>query len=338
MRKIKIIGILGLVMGVATLSQAGFRDALKSAAGGALNEITGANQASGQSSAEEAKGLTPAPAKKAASAEMKNCEVKDASSSTRESFMTANDFSEAEYLQWSSEVKRQLAGYQNSGGDKWMLVSGMPSDGVVVGQIRIRLPSDEAEKVFCIIENDGILLAQEYAYILSGAILIKFNYTTLVSGNCDERGDVMRNPEAGRVIYAIEKCCASAKQQISSEKWRQTRLAEERAAQLEREKQAAADEKDRKEREARDMAEKEKEAQEQKVLRAQAQAKTDAILAWDDSLAQKRAADMKKKTVVFKALYLGMPAEDAYKIIYRAANRTIMSQLGVTCPHGLDRF
>ena len=48
------------------------------------------------------------------------------------------------------------------------------------------------------------------------------------------------------------------------------------------------------------------------------QRQAQAILAWDDAPAKAKATDMKKKTIVFKSLYLGMPSEDAYKLLYRA--------------------
>jgi hypothetical protein len=331
MQAVKIIGVFGLIVGLAGQSHAGFRDALKAAAGSALNEVAGTanvtNLVSGQTSAEDAKSLTSDSVVNAAPAEIKNCVTKDGSSTSKESFMKANNFLEADYIEWMGEVTKQLASYQNSGGDKWLPVSGIPVEGIIQKNFRITLPPDEASKVFCVVENDGIFLAQEYAYILSGTDLIKFNYATLAAGSYNER-DVSANYEAGKVIYAIQNCCNAAKQKISSQKAKQAEL----AAQIEREKIEAAEaqerEQQRNERAAQLVAAKAEKERAAAQQQEESQKQIQAILAWDDSSAKAKAANMKNKTIVFKSFYLGMPPEDAYKLIYRALNGTIMSQMG----------
>jgi hypothetical protein len=353
MKSIKIIGIFGLITGIAGLSHAGFKDALKSAAGSALNQVAGTaivtNRISEQTTANAAKNKPKAFAANAASTEIKDCVVKDESSSFKENFMKANAFSEDEYSQWLSEVTKQLAA-------NWTPVPGIPAEGVVFNNRRITLSADEAGKVFCIAGNSGILLAQECAYFLSGNTCIKFNYTTLVTGICDERGDVLRNPEASRVIYIIEKCCYSAKEKISNEKYERAQLvagieSQKRfTAEMEKQKQQIKEEEDRlaeirakeaavaaqeEEKRARqieeEMAWQTEQKAKQEVAAAQELDKRNkqiqAILTWDDTPAKTRAASKKNKTIVFKSLYLGMPIEDALHILYRelgAANKPML--------------
>jgi hypothetical protein len=321
MRNKNVIGVLILIVGFTGSSQAGFRDALKSAAGGALNDLTGVNPASGETTTDAAKIKSDTSVTPAAPTEIKDCVVKDESSISKERFMKANNFSEAEYLQWLGAVTKELAGTRTP-------VSGIPAEGIVFDNYRLTLPPDEASKVFRITADGGILLSQEYAYFLSGNTCLKFNYATLAAGKCDERGDVLRNPEAGRVIYSIEESCDSAKKKISGEKYEKAAL----VATMEREKREAAEaqerEQQRKQEEDRIAAEKAKEKQVAAQKQEESQKQIKAILAWDDSSAKAKAATMKNKTIVFKSLYLGMPAEDAYKIIYRALSRTILSQMG----------
>ncbi len=207
-------------------SYAGFKDALKSAAGGALSEVVTAvtNSTAEQATAGAAKINSTANAANGTLAELK-----DESSISKEDFMKANKFSEAEYLQWLGEVTKQLTKTKGNGA-KWSPVSGIPVEGLIIDKLRVKLPADEAGKVFCVVENSGILLAQECAYILSGNVCIKFNYTTLAAGKCDERGDVMRNPEAGRVIHVIEGICFSATGKmtgIASERRKESEKAKE---------------------------------------------------------------------------------------------------------------
>ena len=99
MRKAKYIGICGLITGIVELSQAGFKDALKSAAGGALNDIAGSVIVTNSNSNSLSKeGLNSLP--QSTKASVMPVEIKDESSVSKDDFMAANNFSEADYTQW----------------------------------------------------------------------------------------------------------------------------------------------------------------------------------------------------------------------------------------------
>lgn len=62
----------------------------------------------------------------------------------------------------------------------------------------------------------------------------------------------------------------------------------------------------------------EAQARAEEQAKAEELAKIKAIAEWDDTPAIARADGMKNKTIVFKSLYLGMPLQDAYYLLYRA--------------------
>lgn len=207
MRNKNVIGVLILIVGFAGSSHAGFKDALKSAAGGALNGVTGTTLV------------------------LRDVSIQDSSSCSAEDFKKEQQFSDEQYRQWLQDVIRQL----KSAG--WKPVPGISADGMVADGKRAKISEDEAKNVFCTVENSGIFLAQDFAYFSIGDSFIKFNYATLSKGRCDERGDVLSNPEASRVIYTIEKACDSAKEKIATDRREKAQLAQE--AKIEQAKMAA---------------------------------------------------------------------------------------------------
>lgn len=207
MRNKNVIGVLILIVGFSGSSLAGFKDALKSAAGGALNEVTGTTLV------------------------LRDVLIQDSSSCSAEDFKKEHQFSDEECRQWLQDVIRQLKSVG------WKLVPGISVDGMVADGKRAKISEDEAKKVFCTVENSGIFLAQDFAYFSAGDSFIKFNYATLSKGRCDERGDVLSNSESSRVISAIEKACDSAKEKIATDRREKVRLAQE--AKTEQAKMAA---------------------------------------------------------------------------------------------------
>jgi hypothetical protein len=58
-------------------------------------------------------------------------------------------------------------------------------------------------------------------------------------------------------------------------------------------------------------------AAEQQAEKEAEDAKNASMLAWDDTVAKSRASAMADKTVVFKSLYIGMPIEDALRVLFK---------------------
>lgn len=250
MQTVKLIAVFGLIVGLAGQSHAGFRDALKSAAGSALNEVAGTAIVS------------------------QEIPVKDGSMRSAEEVRKDNQFSDEEYQQWLKNVIKQLAEYQSQYA-AWKPVSGISPNEMVADGKRAAVSADEATAVFCVVEDQGIFLAQEYVYFFAGNACLKFNYATLASGRCDERGDVLSNSEASRVISVIEKACDSAREKIAGEKDEKDRL----VASLERQKQAAI------EAQKRDQLKNEEEARRQDAAAkaAEEKAKQESVVAQESA-------------------------------------------------------
>lgn len=195
MRHSKIIGIYGLILGMATVSQAGFRDALKSAAGSALNDAVGA------------------------SIVMQDISVENGSSCTIEDFKKKKQLTDEEYQQWLNEVTTQLRACE-----KGKAVSGIAAAGMVSEGKRAKISDEEARSIFCEMDGPGIYLGKEYVYIFTRDSCLKFNYPTVVSRGVKDRGDVAQNYEAGRVIPVIEEVCQKALDGIIVKKAQQAAL------------------------------------------------------------------------------------------------------------------
>lgn len=175
MRKNKIMGIFGLVLSVAAFSQAGFRDALKAAAGTALNEVVGtpvatgdvpANNASVTNQSQNAAGANgilessitqSAPAGASSTQNSKAVEISD-ESITPEEFRAKKDLSEDEYAEWLTAVVNAV---RDTAGDFSKINSEKEFS---VGDVRVNLPADET--VIRVNSADGVVFTDKAAYYL----------------------------------------------------------------------------------------------------------------------------------------------------------------------------
>jgi hypothetical protein len=136
----------------------------------------------------------------------------------------------------------------------------------------------------------GIAVTDQAIYELSSKRCVRKNFEKLSSGSHG---------------YNFLKYAATAERCL--DELLQRRRAQEEAVRLEIAKKERAEKRAQMEAEEREREESQKN-------------QIESMLAWDDSVAKSRAKAMSGKTIVFKTLYVGMPIEDALRILFKRMN------------------